>query len=78
MDSTVLRDSILRIALSVADHGISGSGRFQSARELLLRERPSVLRGTVGTLIGAVSGYCIEVVAEIVALRYLKIFAKFD
>ena len=47
VDSTVLRDSILRIASSVADHGISGSGRFQSARELLLRERPSVLRGNV-------------------------------
>jgi uncharacterized protein len=52
VDSTVLRDSIVRIASWVADHGITGPGGFQSARELLLRERPSVLHGTVGTLIG--------------------------
>jgi len=52
VDSTVLRDSLLRMATWVADRGITGSGRFQSARELLLRARPSVLRGTVGTLIG--------------------------
>jgi predicted RecB family nuclease len=52
VDSKVLSDSIARIASSVADHGISGSGKFQSARELLLRARPSVLLGTVGTLIG--------------------------
>jgi uncharacterized protein len=52
VDSTVLRDSLLRIAIWVADHSITGSGKFQSARELLLRERPSVLHGTVGTLIG--------------------------
>ena len=52
VDSTVLRDSILRIAIWVADHSITGSGEFQSARELLLRERPGVLRGTIGTLIG--------------------------
>ena len=52
VDSTVLRDSLLRMATWIADHGIAGSGRFQSARELLLRVRPSVLRGEVGTLIG--------------------------
>jgi uncharacterized protein len=52
VDSTVLRDSVLRMATWVADHGIAGSGRFQSARELLFRARPSVLRGEVGTLIG--------------------------
>jgi uncharacterized protein len=52
VDSTVLRDSVLRIATWVADHGITGSGEFQSARELLLRAHPSVLRGDVGTLIG--------------------------
>ena len=52
VDSTVLRDSLLRIAVWVADHGITGSGKFQSARELLLRERPGVLRSAVGTLIG--------------------------
>ena len=37
VDSTVLSDSLLRIASWVADHGITESGRFQSARELLLR-----------------------------------------
>jgi predicted RecB family nuclease len=52
VDSTVLRDSLLRTATRVADHGIAGSRRFQSALELLLRARPSVLRGEVGTLIG--------------------------
>jgi Ni2+-binding GTPase involved in maturation of urease and hydrogenase len=52
VDSTVLSDSILRMATWVADHGITGLVKFQSARELLLRERPSVLRGAVGTLIG--------------------------
>jgi hypothetical protein len=52
VDSAVLRDSLLRIASWVADHGITGSGVFQSARELLLREHPGVLRDAVGTLIG--------------------------
>jgi uncharacterized protein len=52
VDSTVLRDSIARIASWVADHGITGSGKFRSARELLLRQRPSVLSGDVGILIG--------------------------
>jgi predicted RecB family nuclease len=52
VDSTVLRDSILRVASWVADQDITGSGRFQSARELLLRAHPSVLVGAVGTLIG--------------------------
>jgi predicted RecB family nuclease len=52
VDSKVLSDSILRMATWVADHGITGSGKFQSARELLLRERPAVLQGVVGILIG--------------------------
>jgi predicted RecB family nuclease len=50
--STVLQDSILRIGSWVLDNGIIRSGSFQSARELLLRTPPSVLKGTVGTLIG--------------------------
>jgi predicted RecB family nuclease len=52
VDSTVLSDSIVRIASWVADHGITGSGQFRSARGLLLRERPSVRLDGVGTLIG--------------------------
>jgi RNase_H superfamily len=50
--SNVLRGSILLIASWVADHGITGTGPFQSARELLLRERPHVRLEGVGTLIG--------------------------
>ncbi|MGH9208145.1 MAG: TM0106 family RecB-like putative nuclease, partial [Acidimicrobiales bacterium] len=45
--STVLSDSLFRIASRVADGGITGSGQFQVARELLLRERPAALRGEV-------------------------------
>ena len=52
VDSTVLSDSIVRIASWVADHCITGAGDFQSARGLLLREPPSVLQNHVGTLIG--------------------------
>jgi len=52
VDSTVLRDSLFRIASSVADHSIAELGEFQSARQLLLRECPSVLLGSVGSLIG--------------------------
>jgi len=50
--STELRDSLLRIGYWVTDHGISGSGEFQSARKLLVRERPCVLRDFIGALIG--------------------------
>jgi hypothetical protein len=53
VDSTVLRDSIFASPLGTVDHGIAGTGKFQSARELLLRERPAILpRRSVGTLIG--------------------------
>jgi predicted RecB family nuclease len=52
VDSTVLSDSIVRSAAWVAAHGINGSGKFQSAKDLLRRERPGVLREGVGTLIG--------------------------
>lgn len=52
VDSKVLRDSILRIASWVADHGIAGQGEFRAARGLLLRERPRALEGAVETLIG--------------------------
>jgi uncharacterized protein len=50
--SIVLRDSLLRMATWVADHSITGSGRFRSARGLLLRERPSVPLDELKTLIG--------------------------
>lgn len=50
--STVLSDSLFRIASWVAVHGITGNGQFQATRELVLRQRPSVLRGNNGSLIG--------------------------
>jgi uncharacterized protein len=49
--SNVLRENLLRIGSWVADHGISGSGAFQAARQLLLRKRPSVLRVINGMMI---------------------------
>jgi len=50
--STVLSDSLFRLASSVAEHGIAGAGQFQPARELLLRQRPGVLGKFDGTLVG--------------------------
>ena len=50
--STVLSDSLFRIASWVAERGITGNGHFQAARELLLREPPAALRGNVEVLIG--------------------------
>jgi predicted RecB family nuclease len=52
VDSTVLSDSLFRIASWVAERGMTGNGQFQAARELLLREPPAALRGNVETLIG--------------------------
>ncbi|MFZ0798092.1 MAG: TM0106 family RecB-like putative nuclease [Terriglobales bacterium] len=52
VNATVLSDSLFRIASWVVDHGITGTGGFQAALGLLLRQRPSVLQGTAGTLIG--------------------------
>jgi len=43
--SQVLRDSLLRLGLWVADNGIDGPGPFRAARDLLLRRAPR-LRGT--------------------------------
>jgi uncharacterized protein len=51
VDSTVLSDSLFRIASWVAEHGIAGAGQFQSARELLVRQRPRALGGVEETLI---------------------------
>jgi len=52
VDSEVLRDSLRRLATEVVNHGITGPGRFQAARGLLLREHPRVLKGALGSLIG--------------------------
>lgn len=53
VDSTVLSDSIFRLASWVAVHGIAGAGPFQAARELLLSQHPIALEDFGGTLIGA-------------------------
>ncbi len=50
--STVLSDSLFRLASWVAEHGIAGAGQFQSARELLLRQHPRALANFRGTLVG--------------------------
>jgi predicted RecB family nuclease len=52
VDSTVLSDSLLRMATWVADNSITASGKFRSARGLLLRQRPNVPLDGVGRLIG--------------------------
>ncbi|MGA8735978.1 MAG: TM0106 family RecB-like putative nuclease [Terriglobales bacterium] len=50
--STVLSDSLFRLASYVAEHGIVGAGQFQPARELLLRQRPTALGNFEGALVG--------------------------
>jgi predicted RecB family nuclease len=42
--SGVLSDSLLRLGTWVAEHGITGPGSFQAARDLLLRQPPCGLR----------------------------------
>jgi uncharacterized protein len=51
IDSSVLRDSLLRLGTWVADHGIVARGPFRAARDLLLRRLPR-LRGTNLSLVG--------------------------
>jgi predicted RecB family nuclease len=52
VESAVLSDSLFRVASWLAEHGIAVAGRFQPARELLLRQRPRALDGFQGTLVG--------------------------
>jgi predicted RecB family nuclease len=40
VDTRVLAESLLRIARYIADKGVVGAGRYQAARDLLLREPP--------------------------------------
>jgi predicted RecB family nuclease len=51
--STVLSDSLFRLAFYVAEHGIAGAGQCQPARELLLRQHPRALGSFDRTLVGA-------------------------
>jgi predicted RecB family nuclease len=47
-----LRESLFRLGLWVAEHGISGPGPHQAARDLLLRQRPSALTQPIESLVG--------------------------
>jgi predicted RecB family nuclease len=40
VNTTVLAEALLRVGTYVAQNGLSGAGRYQSARDLLLREPP--------------------------------------
>lgn len=46
----VLRDSLLRLAESVAEHGLEGNGPYRPARELLLRRKPRLQSERQGPL----------------------------
>lgn len=50
--STVLNDSLFRIASWVAEQGVAGEGQFQPARELLLRHHPSALYENFAAMVG--------------------------
>jgi predicted RecB family nuclease len=52
IDPDAMQDSLLRLANEVAQHGVTGPGRLQAARDLLLRERPRALNGALKSLIG--------------------------
>lgn len=45
VENQVLRESLLRLAQSAADHGLEGDGPYRPARDLLLRNRPRLQRG---------------------------------
>ncbi len=42
VDTKVIAEALVRIGDYAADHGVRGDGRYQAARDLLLRERPRV------------------------------------
>jgi uncharacterized protein len=42
VDTKVIAEALVRIGDYVADHGISGLGSYQAARDLLLRENPRI------------------------------------
>jgi len=51
VEADAQRDSLLRIGSWVAEHGISGPGPFQAARDLLLRQSPRASLANCETLI---------------------------
>jgi predicted RecB family nuclease len=65
IDPDAMEASLLRLAIQVANHGIAGSGRLKAARDLLLRRRPSALKGEMTSLIGE-NGYLTQAAKELV------------
>ncbi|PYU22701.1 MAG: nuclease [Acidobacteria bacterium] len=51
VDAAPQRETLLRLGYWVADHGISGPGQFQAARDLLLRQAPRRGLGDIGHLL---------------------------
>ncbi|MGB6631897.1 MAG: TM0106 family RecB-like putative nuclease [Terriglobales bacterium] len=65
IDPDAMEASLLRLAIEVADDGITGSGPLQAARDLLLRRRPSALKGEMTSLIGE-NGYLTQAAKDLV------------
>ena len=51
VNSEVLRESLMRLGLSVAANGIDGQGPFRAQRDLLLRRPPRSLTSALGPVI---------------------------
>jgi predicted RecB family nuclease len=59
VNSEVLRESLLRLGLWVAENALDGEGPFRAERDLLLRRPPSLLAATIESVIdhnGQLSG----------------------
>ena len=52
IEPDAMEGSLLRLATDVANHGITGSSRLQTARDLLLRQRPRALKRIMTSLTG--------------------------
>ena len=52
VNSSVLRDSLYRFGVWVADHGLKAKGKYQAARDLLTRAHPRALTADLNVLIG--------------------------
>jgi uncharacterized protein len=46
------RDSLIRLGLWIAENGVSGSGPFQAARDLLLRQPPAISLANLDNVFG--------------------------
>ena len=46
VDTKVKAESLVRIGEYVVEHGLTGTGRYQAARDLLLKEGPACRRAS--------------------------------